>query len=532
MTAPSAGEPGAKDSAPRSATSTMVKIADFLSRVSRLVLGGGYESLQKQKEKGKLTARERIGVLLDPETFLETDLFVEHAGRDFGLAGKQLAGDGVITGYGRIDNRPVALFAQDFTVAGGSLGKAHAGKIVKVMEAARDMAIPLIGINDSGGARIQEGVNSLAGYGDIFFRNTLLSGVVPQISVIMGPCAGGAVYSPALTDFVFVVDKISNMFITGPQVIKTVLGEEISMEDLGGAHTQAYVTGNAHFMTNSEPEAFAKIRDLLSYLPSSSLEAPPAAVPEPPAQPLPSQDVIPVERRKAYCVKEMVKGIVDGSRFLEVQENWARNIVIGFARLAGRTVGIVANQPRCLAGVLDVDASDKAARFIRFCDAFNVPLLTLVDTPGYLPGVDQEHAGVIRHGAKVLYAYSEATVPKLTIIMRKAYGGAYIAMCSRHLGADFVVAWPTAEIAVMGPEGAANIIFRREIDTAKDPEAMRQKKIKEYEEKFANPYVAASQGYVDVILEPHNTREALIRALSLAKSKERAISRRHGNMPV
>ena len=531
MTAPSAGEPGVEESSKASGPSTVAKIADFLSRVSRLVLGGGQESLQKQREKGKLTARERIGVLLDPDTFLETDLFVEHAGKDFGLAGKELAGDGVVTGYGHINGRPVALFAQDFTVAGGSLGRAHASKIVKVMEAARDMAIPLIGINDSGGARIQEGVGALAGYGDIFYRNTLLSGVVPQISVIMGPCAGGAVYSPALTDFVFVVNKISNMFITGPQVIKTVLGEEVSMEELGGAKTQAYVTGNAHFMTNSEPEAFAKIRDLLSYLPANSREAPPIVAPDPPTQPIDAR-VIPVERRRAYCVKDVIKGLVDGSRFLEVQENWAGNIVVGFARLNGRSIGVIANQPRRLAGVLDVDASDKAARFIRFCDAFNLPLLTLVDTPGYLPGVDQEHAGVIRHGAKLLYAYSEATAPKLTVIMRKAYGGAYIAMCSRHLGADFVVAWPTAEIAVMGPEGAANIIFRREIETAKDPEAMRQRKIKEYEEKFANPYVAASQGYVDVILEPDKTREALIRALSLTKSKERAVLKRHGNMPV
>ncbi len=529
MSLPSVEEP---ESPSQSGPSTMAKITDFLSRVSRLVLGGGHESLRKQKEKGKLTARERVAGLLDPESFLETDLFIEQAGKDFGLAGKELAGDGVITGYGRINNRPVALFAQDFTVAGGSLGRAHAGKIVKVMDGARDMLVPLIGINDSGGARIQEGVSALSGYGDIFYRNTLLSGVVPQISVIMGPCAGGAVYSPALTDFVFVVDKISNMFITGPQVIKTVLGEEISMEDLGGARTHAYVTGNAHFITTSEPEAFQQIRELLSYLPSSSREMPPFVEPEPPVVPLELHDVIPVERRKAYCVRRIIRGLVDGSRFLEVQENWARNIVVGFARLDGRSVGVIANQPGCLAGVLDVDASDKAARFIRFCDAFNIPLLTLVDTPGYLPGVDQEHAGVIRHGAKLLYSYSEATVPKLTVIMRKAYGGAYIAMCSRHLGADFVVAWPTAEIAVMGPEGAANIIFRREIETARDPEAMRQKKIKEYEEKFANPYVAAAQGFVDVILEPHKTRDVLIKALSLTKTRVCTIAKRHGNMPV
>jgi acetyl-CoA carboxylase carboxyltransferase component len=516
----------------RSESSTVAKISDFLSRVSRLVLGGGHESLQKQKQKGKLTARERVAGLLDAESFLETDLFIEHAGKDFGLAGKELAGDGVITGYGRINNRPVALFAQDFTVAGGSLGRAHAGKIVKVMDGARDMLVPLIGINDSGGARIQEGVSALCGYGEIFYRNTLLSGVIPQISVIMGPCAGGAVYSPALTDFVFVVEKISNMFITGPQVIKTVLGEEISMEDLGGARTHAHVTGNAHFITASELEAFQKIKALLSYLPSSSRETPPIVSAEPPVVPLELHGVIPTDRRKAYCVRQIIRGLVDRSQFLEVQENWATNIVVGFARLDGHSVGIIANQPRCLAGVLDVDASDKAARFIRFCDAFNIPLLTLVDTPGYLPGVDQEHAGVIRHGAKLLYAYSEATVPKLTVIMRKAYGGAYIAMCSRHLGADFVIAWPTAEIAVMGPEGAANIIFRREIETARDPEAMRQKKIKEYEEKFANPYVAASQGFVDVILEPHKTRDVLIKALSLTKTRVRTIAKRHGNMPV
>lgn len=512
-------------------SSTMAKIADFVTRVSRLVLGGGAESLRKQREKGKLTARERIEVLLEADSFLETDLFVEHAGKDFGLAGKELAGDGVVTGYGRIADRKVALFAQDFTVAGGSLGRAHADKIVKIMDGARDMLVPLIGINDSGGARIQEGVCSLAGYGDIFYRNTLLSGVVPQISLIMGPCAGGAVYSPALTDFVVVVDQISNMFITGPQVIKTVLGEDVSMEDLGGARTHASITGNAHFIAKTEREAFLIIRDLLSYLPSHCQEAPPPIEAEEPANPI-SSDVMPTDRRKAYCVKDVIKGIVDGSRFLEVHENWARNIVVGFSRLNGRTVGVIANQPRYLAGVLDVDASDKASRFIRFCDAFNIPLLTLVDTPGYLPGVDQEHAGVIRHGAKVLYAYSQATVPKLTVIMRKAYGGAYIAMCSSHLGADFVIAWPTAEIAVMGPEGAANIIFRRDIETAKDPEAMRQRKIREYEEKFANPYVAASHGYVDTILEPDKTRAALVRALDLCKTRERLIRKRHGNMPV
>jgi acetyl-CoA carboxylase carboxyltransferase component len=445
---------------------------------------------------------------------------------------KMLAGDGVVTGLGKVDQRSVAVFAQDFSVAGGSLGRAHASKITKVMDCARSMLVPLIGINDSGGARIQEGVDSLCGYGEIFYRNTLLSGVVPQISVILGPCAGGAVYSPALTDFVFVVDRISNMFITGPQVIKTVLGEEISAEDLGGARTHSTITGNAHFFAGNENEAFEQVRSLLSYLPSNSSEEPPRAVPKPPRTAL-SRDVIPEDRRKAYCVRDVVRGIVDSSEFLEVHEHFARNIFTAFARISGRTVGIVANQPRVLAGVLDVDASDKAARFIRFCDAFNIPLVTLVDTPGYLPGVNQEHMGVIRHGAKILYAYSEATVPKLTVIMRKAYGGAYIAMCSRHLGADFVIAWPTAEIAVMGPEGAANIIFRKEIEESSDPEGTRLEKVREYEEKFANPYVAASKGYVDTILIPEQTREALAQVLDTARVSETdKVPRRHGNIPL
>jgi acetyl-CoA carboxylase carboxyltransferase component len=508
------------------------RLNDFLARVSRLILGGGREALESQKKKGKLTVRERLDALLDPDSLLETDLFMEHSAKDFGMDSKKLAGDGVVTGFGRILGRQVAVFAQDFSVAGGSLGRAHAFKITKIMDAARDMRIPLIGINDSGGARIQEGVDSLCGYGEIFFRNTQLSGVVPQLSVILGPCAGGAVYSPALTDFVFVVDRISNMFITGPQVIKTVLGEEISPEDLGGARTHASITGNAHFFATSEMEAFEQVRKLLSYLPPSSRDLPPSARPGSPKKPL-SDEVIPEERRKAYDVNDVIAGLVDESEFLEVQEHYARNIVVGFARIDGYSLGIVANQPKVLAGVLDVDASDKAARFIRFCDAFNVPLLTLVDTPGYLPGVNQEHAGVIRHGAKLLYSYSEATVPKLTVIMRKAYGGAYIAMCSRHLGANFVIAWPTAEIAVMGPEGAANIIFRKEIEESADPNATRQEKIREYEEKFANPYVAAGKGYVDTIREPSRTREALATILGNAKNAEfNSIPRRHGNIPV
>jgi len=428
-------------------------VNDFLHRVQNLFKGGGEKALEKQKQRGKLTARERVDEILDTESFLETDLFVEHSATDFGMDSKKLAGDGVITGYGRVRGRPVAIFAQDFTVAGGSLGKAHAAKIVKVMDGAGDRKMPLIGINDSGGARIQEGVDSLCGYGDIFYRNTKLSGVVPQLSLILGPCAGGAVYSPALTDFVFVVDKISNMFITGPQVIKTVLGEDISQEELGGARTHTSVTGNAHFFAESEQEAFGQIKKLLSFLPQNCLEDPPSV---PSAQPVKklSNNLIPDNRRKAYDVVDVIEGIADNSDFLQVHEHYARNIVVGFIRLNGKTTGVIANQPRHLAGVLDVNASDKAARFIRFCDSFRIPLLTFVDTPGYLPGVDQEHSGVIRHGAKLLYSYSEASVPKVTVIMRKAYGGAYIAMCSRHLGASSVIAWPSAEIAVMGAEGA------------------------------------------------------------------------------
>ena len=505
-------------------------VIDFAARVKLKLMGGGEKAIKQQEDKGKNTARVRVEkLLLDPGSFLEIDLFVEHSVQDFGMDRKHLAGDGVITGFGKVDGRPVAVFAQDFTVAGGSLGRAHAAKITKVMDSASETGIPLIGINDSGGARIQEGVESLCGYGDIFYRNTKLSGVVPQISVILGPCAGGAVYSPALTDFVFVVDRISNMFITGPQVIKAVLGEDVTQEELGGAMTQASVTGNAHFYTMTEPEAFDTLKRLISFLPANSDELPPVIKSRLPLKPL-GDDVIPDDRKSAYCVREIIRGIVDGSDFLEVHELWARNIVVGFARLDGRPIGIIANQPRVLAGVLDVNASDKAARFIRFCDAFNIPLLTLVDTPGYLPGVDQEHQGVIRHGAKILYAYSEATVPKLTVILRKAYGGAYIAMCSRHLGANFVASWPSGEIAVMGPEGAANIIFRTEISEAQDPEACRLEKIREYEEKFANPYVAARKGYIDTIIKSSETRDTLIKALELA-CPLRAV-RKHGNIPL
>lgn len=508
------------------------KLMDLFRRRAKAEAGGGPKAAEKQAAQGKLTARERVKLLLDQGTFHEYDLFVEHRATDFGMAGKDLPGDGVITGTGKLGGRPVCLFAQDFTVAGGSLGLAHARKITKMMDHAMKLGVPLIGINDSGGARIQEGVNSLAGYGEIFFRNTLASGVIPQFSVILGPCAGGAVYSPALTDFVFVVDKISKMFITGPEVIKTVLGEEISMEELGGARISAELSGNAHFFAASERECFAQIKRLMSFLPTSNQEKPPRIPPRPPDSNRDIEQVIPADNRRPYDVRDIIRATADASDFLEIQEHWASNIVIGFARLRGQVVGMVANQPLVLAGVLDVDSSDKAARFIRFCDAFGIPLITFVDLPGYLPGVDQEHAGVIRHGAKVLYAYSEATVPKITVILRKAYGGGYIAMCSRHLGADLVFAWPTAEIAVMGPEGAANIIFRQEITAAPEPDLMRQEKVKEYTEKFANPYIAAANGYIDAVIAPKETREHLIHAIEISERKtEWRPTKKHGVPP-
>jgi len=509
------------------------KLSDFFKRAQVLLSGGGEKSIEKQKARGKLTARERIELLLDKKSFLETDLFVEHQSKGFGLDGKKLAGDGVITGVGKINHHPVAIFAQDFTVAGGSLGQGHASKIVKIMDLAEKSGIPLIGLNDSGGARIQEGVGALAGYGNIFFMNTRLSGVIPQISVILGPCAGGAVYSPALTDFVIVVKNISKMFITGPEVIKTVIGEEISMEELGGAKTQSEITGNAHFIAEDEKDAFNIIQKLILYLPSNNKEKPAPVPPENPKSKFDITNVISSDPKITYDALLIIKSILDSSDFLQVQEHWAKNIITGFGRLNGKTIGVVANQPYYLAGVLDVNAADKASRFIRLCDSFNIPLLTFVDIPGYLPGIDQEYAGVIRHGAKVLYAYSEASVCKLTVIIRKAYGGGYIAMCSKHLGADFVAAWPTAEIAVMGPEGAANIVFKKEIADSKNPEETRKLKIKEYQEKFANPYIAASKGFVDAIIEPEKTRDVLINMLNLYYDKKRdSIWKHHGNMPV
>jgi len=508
------------------------RIVDFFKRKSKVTEGGGEKAIQKQVSMGKLTARQRIEALLDEGTFLEWDMFVEHKAEEFGMDKKYLAGDGVITGTGDILGHPVCIYAQDFTVAGGSLGIAHARKITKIMDHALKLGVPLIGINDSGGARIQEGVNSLAGYGEIFLRNTLSSGVIPQISVILGPCAGGAVYSPALTDFVFVVDKISKMFITGPEVIKTVLGEEISMEDLGGAKVQAEISGNAHFFAETELECFEQIKKLVTFIPWNNQKKADKFQTKPPRPNFRIEEVIPKDSTEQYDIRNVIKSVCDDSDFFEIQELFAPNVVIGFARINGETVGIIGNQPLVLAGVLDVDASDKAARFIRFCDAFSISLVTFVDIPGYLPGVDQEHAGVIRHGAKILYAYSEATVPKITVILRKAYGGGYIAMCSRHLGADFVFAWPTAEIAVMGPEGAANIIFRQEIISAPDPDEMRKQKVAEYTQKFANPYRAAANGYIDAVISPEETRKYIVHSLRVSANKsDSAPKKKHGIPP-
>lgn len=509
------------------------KTTDLKRRMRYALRGGGSKAIEKQKAGGKLTARERIIALLDPKSFHEYDLFVEHSAKDFDMDKKYLPGDGVITGTGTISGHPICIYAQDFTVAGGSLGIMHAKKITKIMDHAMKLKVPLIGINDSGGARIQEGVNSLAGYGEIFYRNTQASGVIPQISVILGPCAGGAVYSPALTDFVFVVENISKMFITGPEVIKNVLGEEISMEELGGAKVHAEITGNAHFYAESEQECFDQIKQLVSFIPWSNVKkATPFPKKHPKTRKYKIEEMVPSDPKQPYDVRNVIRAVCDDSNFFEIQEHFAANIVIGFARLEGDTVGFVANQPNVLAGVLDVDSSDKSARFIRYCDAFNIPLITLVDLPGYLPGVDQEHAGVIRHGAKILYAYSEATVPKITLILRKAYGGGYIAMCSRHLRADFVFAWPTAEIAVMGPEGAANIIFRKEIMQAENPDEARKQKIKEYKKKFANPYVAAAYGYIDAVIEPSESRHFLTHALEISSSKsEERPYKKHGIPP-
>lgn len=514
---------------------SLKRINELYSRKQVIEQGGGEEKIKKQHESGKMTARERINLLLDEGSFVEIGGFVKHRCTEFDMPNTEAPGDGVVTGYGTIDGRLVYVYAQDFTVIGGSLGEMHAQKICKVMDMAMKMGAPLIGINDSGGARIQEGIDALKGFGEIFFRNTLASGVIPQISVIMGPCAGGAVYSPAITDFVFMVDKTSQMFITGPQVIKAVTGEDVTFEKLGGAETHNSISGVAHFKCADERECIETVKKLLSFLPDNNLSDVPVYLCEDDLNRIDERlnTIVPDEPNKPYDMKEIIKCVVDNGDFLEVHEYFAPNIIIGFARMNGSTVGIVANQPKVLAGVLDVDSSDKAARFVRFCDAFNIPIITFTDVPGYLPGVSQEHNGIIRHGAKLLYAYSEATVPKINVIIRKAYGGAYIAMCSRHLGADMVFAWPTAEIAVMGPEGAANIIFRKEIAQAEDPVAVRNQKIEEYRNKFSNPYIAAARGYVDDVIEPATTRPRLISALEmLASKRENRPAKKHGNIPL
>ncbi len=488
---------------------------------------------RKQHEKGKLTARERVLMLLDEGSFTELDSWVVH--RTPGLEGRRPLGDAVITGFGMIDGRQVFVFSQDFTVFGGSLGEVVAEKITKVLDLAMKMGAPVIGINDSGGARIQEGVVALGGYAEIFWRNVQASGVIPQLSVIAGPCAGGAVYSPAMTDFVFMVEDISYMFITGPEVIKAVTSEEVSFEQLGGAATHNTRSGVAHFAAPDEPTAFEQVRALLSFIPQNNLEDPPYFPPDDP----PDRDcegleaLMPDSPSKPYDMKAVISAVVDDGELFEVQAGWAENIVVGFARLSGRPIGVVGNQPRVLAGTLDIDASTKAARFVRFCDAFNVPLLTFVDVPGFLPGTDQEYGGIIRHGAKLLYAYAEATVPKLTVITRKAYGGAYDVMCSKHIRADFNFAWPTAEIAVMGPEGAVRVLHRRRLAEAEDPEALTQQLIEEYRAEFADPYHAASRGYVDDVIPPRDTRRVLVRALEACQGKrEPTPARKHGNIPL
>ncbi len=497
-------------------------------------LGGGEKRIEAQRAKGKMTARERIEKLLDPNSFQEIDKFVVHRTDSFGLDKQKYMGDGVVTGYGTINGRNVCVFAQDFTVFGGALGEMHARKILKVMDLAMKTGSPIIGLNDSAGARIQEGVSSLAGYGDIFRANVKASGVIPQISVIMGPCAGGAVYSPALTDFVIMVKDTSYMFITGPNVVKSVTGEDISFEDLGGASTHGHKSGVSHFTTGSEDEALAMVMKLLEYIPDNNMEDPPMSKVVPPTTSTEAiRAILPDNPNKAYNVLDVVNSVIDQGSFLEVQKDFATNLIVGFAKLGGYSVGIVANQPMAMAGTLDINASDKGARFIRFCDAFNIPVITFVDVPGFLPGSDQEFNGIIRHGAKLLYAYCEATVPKLTVILRKDYGGAYDVLGSRHSGADHVFAWPTAEIAVMGAEGAANIIFRKEIKKAKNPDKKRKELIDSYQERFANPYIAAELGLIDSVIFPEETRDSLIKALRLISDKrEYWPPRKHGNIPM
>ena len=497
--------------------------------------GGGQERINRQHQAGKLTARERVDFFLDQGTFEETDKFVVHRCSDLGMEEQKIPGDGVVTGYGKVDGRLVYIFSQDFTVFGGSLSETYAAKICKIMDLAMKMGAPVIGLNDSGGARIQEGVVSLAGYADIFLRNTLASGVVPQISAIMGPCAGGAVYSPAITDFVFMVHKTSYMFITGPDVIRTVTREEVTKSQLGGATTHTTVSGVAHFAADSDEQCLAQIRKLLSFLPSNNMEEPPRLeTSDKPDRTDPRlNDLVPDDPNQPYDMKEIIRSVVDDADFFEVHPHFAENIVVGFAHLNGFAVGIVANQPAVLAGTLDINSSIKAARFVRFCDAFNIPLVIFEDVPGFLPGVSQEHGGIIRHGAKLLYAFAEATVPKITVITRKAYGGAYCVMASKHIRADVNYAYPGAEIAVMGPRGAVEILYRKELGASSDPEAFKTEKVEGFREKFANPYVAAERGYIDEVIEPQHTRPKLIRALEMTINKrDNNAPRKHGNIPL
>jgi propionyl-CoA carboxylase beta chain len=501
----------------------------------RAELGGGEERRRRQHDAGKLTARERIELLFDPESFEEIDRYVTHRCRDFGLGDELVPGDGVVAGHGRVDGRPVFAFAQDFTVFGGSLSETNAAKIVKIMDLAVKMGAPIVGLNDSGGARIQEGVASLGGYADIFLRNTLASGVVPQLSAIMGPCAGGAVYSPAITDFTVMVEGSSYMFVTGPDVIRTVTHEDVTKEALGGAMTHNARSGVAHFAVPGDRECLDLLRELLAYLPSNNVDDPPFVATEDPVdrEDAALDELIPAQANQPYDMLRLIAAVVDDGRFLEVHRHFARNIVVGFARLGGRAAGIVANQPAVLAGCLDIDASEKAARFVRFCDAFNIPIVTFEDVPGFLPGVAQEHGGIIRSGAKLLYAFAEATVPKVTVITRKAYGGAYCVMASKHLRTDFNYAYPTAEIAVMGPEGAVNVLYRREIAAAADPAAERARLVAQFKDTLANPFIAASRGYVDAIIRPRATRRTLISALErTAHKRERMPARKHGNIPL
>ncbi len=513
----------------------MNKLEELRARKADIAKGGGQKRIDAQHAQGKLTARERLNILFDEGSFVEMDVFVSHRCNNFDMANTQAPGDGVVTGYGTIDGRLVFAFAQDFTVLGGSLGEYHAEKIVKVQNMALKMGAPIVGLNDSGGARIQEGVNALSGFAKIFYNNTISSGVIPQISVIMGPCAGGAVYSPAITDFIFMVDKTSQMFITGPQVIKTVTGEDISAEKLGGAMTHNSVSGVAHFMGKDDADTLAQVRDLLSYLPSNNLETAPVYATGDDANRLIPEfnDIIPENPNKAYDIYDVIKKLADNGVLYDVMPHYAKNMVTCFIRMDGQTVGVIANQPKFAAGCLDINASDKAARFIRRCDAFNIPLLTIEDVPGFLPGTDQEYGGIIRHGAKILYAYCEATVPKITMILRKAYGGAYIGMCNKELGSDLVLAWPSAQIAVMGAEGAANIVFKNDIKAAADPAAKRQEKVSEYEEKFNNPYRAAEMGYVDDIIEPATARQRIISGFDMLASKRQSLpAKKHGNIPL